>query len=190
MTKINSFTEQLEHLVDGNQHFYNSLYSTLWPKIRNYIIKNSGSTVEAEEVFQDGIFQTVVRAKTKGIVLKSSLEGYLFMVCKNLWLQELRSKKKKVRNDDLIELKNKDEETISKILHQEQWELFEEKFELLSKNCKDVLTEFFKKSPYSEIVKKFRYSSENTAFQRVFKCKKKLANLVKSDSRYKRLTSC
>lgn len=187
MEEKSKFTKQLDHLVNGNQDFYNEIYSDLLPKVKAYIIKNSGSKEEAEEIFQDGIFQVVVRAKTKGIQLKASLDNYLFIVCKNLWLQELRIKNKKVRNSRVIELHNKNEEIASKINYQEKWDLFEEKFEMLSKNCKAILNEFFKKVPYKEIVKKFNYNSENTAFQRVFKCKKRLAELINSDPRFKKL---
>jgi hypothetical protein len=41
--------------------------------------------------------------------------------------------------------------------------------------------------PYSVIVEKFSYATENAAFQRVFKCKKRLMDLIKTDPRYKNL---
>ena len=70
---------------------------------------------------------------------------------------------------------------------QERWELFEESLKLLSGNCRKLLTLYFAKISYQEIVKEFEYSSENVAFQRVFKCKKRLAELIKKHPNYKKL---
>ena len=69
-------------------------------------------------------------------------------------------------------------------MEQEKWELFQEKLEALSDNCKTILKLFFKKTPYVEIAKKLEYASDNVLRQRIFKCKKKLSELIKKDSRY------
>jgi len=66
--------------------------------------------------------------------------------------------------------------------------LFEQKIQELSENCRDLLKDYFNKIPYDEIVRKFNYSSENVAFQRMFKCKKKLKDLIKKDLRFKNLS--
>ena len=72
-------------------------------------------------------------------------------------------------------------------LVQERWELFTEKLEVLSENCKKILEKFFRKVSYKNIVKELGYSSETVARQRVFKCKKKLMETITSDIRYKSL---
>ena len=92
-----------------------------------------------------------------------------------------------VRNDGVVELVHEEEKHSSFILEQERWELFEEKIKQLSENCMKLLKEYFNKVPYDIIVEKFNYSSENVAFQRVFKCKKRLKDLIKKDSKYRQL---
>ncbi len=185
--KLIENNSQIEKLINNDPETLKLLYHTLFPKIAIYIKRNRGTYSEAEEVFQDALFQIIVKAKLSPIKITSSFEGYIFVVCKNLWLKELNNKKKLVRNDTVFELNTKDDDVIKNILHQERWVLFEEKLELLTDNCKALLKDFFNKVPYSVIVKKFKYSCENVAFQRVFKCKKKLGDLVKSDIRYKNL---
>ena len=108
-------------------------------------------------------------------------------MCKNLWLRGLNNRKKEVRNSGIVERTADNHRTIVSILEQERWDLFEEKLESLSDNCRALLNDFFNKVPYSMIVEKFNYSCENVAFQRVFKCKKKLAELIKSDRRFQEL---
>lgn len=183
----NNSQHYLIGLSKGDDAVIQDMYKKFFPKVRNFIIKNKGAVTDAEEVFQDALFQLSVRMKVNTIEIQSSFEGYLFTVCKNLWRKELNAKKKWVRNDDVVTLKDESQSIAETIVAQERWDLFQEKLELLSDNCKQLLKMYFKKTPYDEIVEKFNYSSENVAFQRVFKCKKRLTDLVKSDLKYKKL---
>ncbi len=177
---------QIDQLVNNDVEIYKLLYNILLPKVINYIRNNRGTSTDAEEIFQEALFQIVVRAKVKGIEIKTSFEGYIFTVCKNLWIKELNNRKKEVRNDGVFELKANDD-TVASILQQEQWDLFEEKCQQLTDNCRELLKDFFNKISYKVIVSKFKYSCENVAFQRVFKCKKKLVDLIKADVKYQNL---
>jgi len=69
----------------------------------------------------------------------------------------------------------------------EQQRLFEEKLSELSDNCGRLLKDYFGKVSYRDIVKKYNYAFENTAFQRIFKCKKQLTELIEADPRFKDL---
>lgn len=179
---------RIEALVRGDESTIRTLYEILLPKIVNYVRNNKGTGDDAEEIFHNALFQLIARAKTRGIQINSSFEAYVFTVCKNLWLKELNKRKKEVRKEGVFELKrNEEDDHIASILDQERWELFEEMISQLSQNCIELLRAYFAKVSYKEIVKKFSYSSENTAFQRVFKCKKRLMDLVKGDPRYLRL---
>ena len=178
---------QIDLLLKGDEATIRLLYDTLFPKFASYVSKNSGTYSDAEEIFHKALYQIIARAKTSGVEIKTSFEAYFFTVCKNLWLKDLIKRKKEVRNEGVIELRGDHDDHTEDIIHQERWELFEEMFEKLSENCNQLLKDYFKKVPYSEIVKKFNYSSENTAFQRIFKCKRKLKELIKADQRFKRL---
>jgi len=49
------------------------------------------------------------------------------------------------------------------------------------------LNMIFEKKSYSEIVLKYSYASQTVARQRVFKCKSRLAKLIKEDFRFSKL---
>ncbi len=180
-----------EHILDqillGDKEAIGSLYRSVLPKVTSFVLKNRGTKDNAQEIFQDAIYQIIARAKVKGLEITSSFEAYLFTVCKNLWYKELNNRKKEVRNDGVFELKEKEDDDISSILSQDRWDLFEEKLSHLSDKCKSLLKDYFNKVPYDVIVQKFSYASENAAFQRVFKCKKRLTELIQKDHRYKNL---
>ena len=74
------------------------IYEESFRKVENFILKNNGRHSEASDIFQEGVtvlFQNIHEKKFQG---KSSVHTYLFSICKNLWLLELR--KKKVLIDD------------------------------------------------------------------------------------------
>lgn len=185
---INQSEQYLKGLLEGNEKVIMLIYKKCYPSVASFVIKNNGNQQDAEEVFHDALYQLTARVKVRNFQIKSTFEGYMFTVCKNLWRKELNSKKKQVRNEGVFELVHEENDHSAFILEQERWDLFEEKIELLSDNCRQLLRDFFNKVTYDEIVKKFNYASSNTAFQRVFKCKKRLMELIKKDSRYKDLS--
>ncbi len=185
----NSNPSQIEALLNGDEKTIHLLYNTLFPKVVSYVRKNKGTDRDAEEIFHNALFQLIARAKVSTIDIKSSFEAYIFVICKNLWLKELNKRKKEVRNDGLFELKDNKNDHIEAIIQQERWELFEETMKKLSEKCFTLLKDYFNKVSYDAIVSKFSFASENAAFQKVFKCKKQLADLIKKDPRYKNLRS-
>lgn len=178
----------LQGLCTGDEQIVLEIYKMCFPGVRNFICKNKGTHEDAEEAFHNALFQLTARYKVRNFEVKSTFEGYMFTVCKNIWRKELNRRKKQVRNEGVVELVAKEEDQSVFILEQERWELFEEKIALLSDNCREILKDHFNKVPYSEIVQKFQYSCENVAFQRVFKCKKRLTELIKKDHRFKSLS--
>lgn len=178
----------LKALINSDIKIINSIYKDNFYKVKSFVIKNSGQSQDAEDVFQKALMQLAVRYKKEKFVIKSSFEAYLFTVCKNLWRRELNKTKIRVTNKELIELKDDSQDIALAVLEQKRWELFTESLELISENCKQILKLFFAKVSYAEIVETFGYNSETVARQRVFKCKSKLKELVKKDIRFRSLT--
>ena len=177
----------IKGLIDKNEKIILKIYELMYPKILRFVLNNNGQNSDAQDVFQNALLQIAVRYKKKPFEITTSFEAYLFTVCKNLWRRELNKSKKWVTNDAIIQLQSKEEDRALATLEQERWELFTERLKTISENCRKVLQLFFNKTPYSEIVKKMGYNSESVVRQRVFKCKNKLTELIKSDKRYKSL---
>jgi len=186
MTQSNS-NIYLKALLDGDEKIILKIYSEMLPNVASFIKKNKGTQHDAQEIFQKALYQLTARIKIRDFEINTSFEAYLFTACKNLWRRELNIRKKEVRNDGVFELVSEEQDNSRAVLEQERWELFEEKIISLSDNCKELLQLYFKKVSYKVIVEKFGYANENTAFQRVFKCKKRLAELVKLDKRFQEL---
>ncbi len=175
----------IEGLRSGDETILKEIYIKFFSKVKTFVIQNKGNTTDAEDIFHNALIQLYVRLKNRQLVIKSSFEAYLFTTCKNLWRRELN--KKRVTKSKVIELEDKETENAFALLEQEQWELYIEKFQLLSENCRKVLTLLFNGTSYDEIVKTFSYSSKVVARQRVFKCKTKLTKLIQEDAKFSKI---
>jgi RNA polymerase sigma factor (sigma-70 family) len=177
----------LKALALGNSKKIEHIYDANFQSVKRFIIQNKGKTEDAEDIFQKALLQIAVRYKKEAFEIKTSFEAYLFTVCKNLWRRELNNSKNWVTNNTIVELYSEERDGSFAIIEQKRQELFIEKLGMISDNCKKILTLFFAKVPYMEIVEQSDYTSEKAVRQRVFKCKKKLTELVQGDNRYNSL---
>ncbi len=177
----------LDALVGGNAKSIKKIYTISFPAVKRFVLQNKGNTQDAEDIFQKALLQIAVRHKKENIQIKSSFDAYLFTVCKNLWRRELISHKKRVTNKEEMEQVSEYVDDSCAIVEQKRQELFVEKLNEISGNCKNILSMFFAKISYAEIVASTDYNSETVVRQRVFKCKKKLTELIKQDTRFNSL---
>lgn len=174
-----------EGLLTGDKNVLQEIYDRFFLKVKKFVLQNKGDSTDAEDIFHNALIQLYVRLKKRELIIKSSFEAYLFTTCKNLWRRELN--KKRVTKPEVIELEDKHTENAMALLEQEQWELYIEKFQLLSENCRKILTLLFNETSYEEIVDTFSYASKVVARQRVFKCKAKLTKLIQEDIKFSRI---
>lgn len=174
----------IRQFLEGNPETLDQIYTKSFKYVTHYITSRDGSVKDAEDVFHNALIILYVKLKAEKINIQT-FDNYLFTVCKNLWKRE--NLKKKVTNTDVFPLVSEELDLASFYLEHNQWELYKEKFELLSKQCKAILQMVFEKKSYETIVKTFSYNSQTVARQRVFKCKKRLTELIKEDARYSKL---
>jgi RNA polymerase sigma factor (sigma-70 family) len=177
----------LNALVKEDKKVIFSIYRNNLPKVIKFVLQNKGNKEDAEDIFQKALLQIGVRYRKEKFCITTSFEAYLFTVCKNLWRRELNKYKKEVTNSDVVELYDEDNDDSLALIEQKRQELFLEKLNVISENCREILLMFFAKTSYSEIVQVTSYSSEAVVRQRVFKCKKKLTEMIKADRRYNSL---
>lgn len=176
----------IDGITEGNNKVLLEIYDDFLPLVKRFVMKEKGSSTDAEDVFNQVLMQLFARLKVKKFEIQSTFEGYLFTACKNIWRRELNKKSKsRVTNNDYAEHIGKTEDSARAILEQEKWELFQEKFEQLSENCKKVLTLHLQKVSGKKIMEQLGYATESTVRQRIFKCKSSLTKQIQTDKRYR-----
>lgn len=179
-------SQYLKGLISGDRRVVNAIYERYYPKVKMFVLHNKGEEDDVQDVFQDALMYLITKHKEKPLVLQS-FEAYLFTICKNVWRRTLKKEKSKVTNDDAPTLVDKATDLSLFFMEQERLDFYLEKFRLLSQNCKEILSSYFNGMSYEEMVQELSYATVNTVRQRVFKCKAKMMQLMKSDKRYTHL---
>ena len=72
---------------------FDYIYSSTYWIVRNFVINNSGTEEDAEDIFQDTIIAIIFKAKANGLKIKHTFESYFIKACKNQWFKKLASRK-------------------------------------------------------------------------------------------------
>ncbi len=186
MDKKTTDQTYLEGLKTGDQEVLKRIYKLYFPKIKQFVLKNSGSAAEAEDVFQEGIMSLYRMVIKPGFELKSKLFTLLFAICRNWWFKQLR-KSDRVTSDSSEILKEDQADIVEAINERARQNLYKEKFKELGQDCQRLLTLAFGGASIKEIQQKMKMSSEGYTRKRKYICKKMLFKLVQQDPRYQEL---
>lgn len=121
-----------------------ALYSKHFPAVRQYVLQNSGTGTDAQDMFQEAV--TVLWMNVKEGRFRTGAEsdpgGFLFRVAKNKWLDVVRSaahKHMKVVHDDrTIEMGTEPMEDVEGRLQR-----LRGVYEKLDDKCRTVLDQFY-----------------------------------------------
>ncbi len=188
MEKHTEVDEFLIHLMTGSEEGILRIYSNFYPAIEKYILSNSGTIEEAKDIFQDGLIVLYEKQKSPDFQLNVKFGTYLFAICKNCWLKQLRLKKrtKVVTFEDDLVLTTEDSFEFELEQHK-KYKLYKNKFDLLGDNCKKLLSLFFQKKSMADITRLLNFKEENFARKKKYKCKEKLIQLIRKDPKFNQL---
>lgn len=174
----------LEALVNNDSSIVVEIYTKFYPKTASFVVSNKGRQEDAQDVFQDALVYLIYVYKENAIEIKS-FEAYLFTICKNIWKRRLKNKKEHLVKDGIYSITDKITQTSVFILEQKREDLYTKSFAKLSENCRSILSLYFNTMNYEDLLNTFSYNSTDVARHRVFKCRKKLIQLIKQDKQYR-----
>ncbi|MBO9203718.1 MULTISPECIES: RNA polymerase sigma factor [Niastella] len=165
--------QRIIELIGLNKHDQAllALYKN-FPAVRKMIRLKGGNAQDAEDVFQEALIILCRKVKETEFVLHAQLSTYLFSVCRFLWKDELKKRKKQSVLDF---------ESGLSTMEEQQWEgwveeearigLAEKVVRELGERCREVLLLFYNGGmKLKDIAAKMGYSSENTAKNQKYKC--------------------
>ena len=177
----------IKGLVQRDTAVLRYTYNEYFPMIQDLVIKNGGSSADAADIFQEGMIVLYEKVQEQSTQWTSSLKTYLYAVCRNKWLMELRRKKNKgtINLEDQSTLK--EESSIQNdIVSTERNELMRKHFKSLGEDCQKVLKLFFEATSLREIGEIMGFS-EAYAKKKKFTCQQKLIEAVSADPIFKEL---
>jgi RNA polymerase sigma factor (sigma-70 family) len=170
-----------------NQEYFNPcVYKKVFPLVKHYVLKNSGTYSDFEDILQDGLIIFFQNLQSKNFVLTTYPEYYIYKICTKLWLKELE-KRKKARNPIYFNLlsSNTSDFTEQDYLRREKLiSIIENNLKLLSEKCQMVFQ--LKKDGFTteQIAEKMGFKNQQISKDKTFRCKKRLIDLISKDQNY------
>lgn len=177
--------EQIIHLIRQNKYHpaMKGLYA-YFPVVKKFILKNSGTRQEAEDIFQEGLVIFCRKLESTGFVLSSSINTYVYGICRLLWMDELKKKKRQLNTDmPGLAAESTNERIDEDIEDDRPVRQAQEAILKLGQKCRELLELFyFKKSSMKDIAGLLGFSSEKVAKNQKYRCLEKAKELVKQSS--------
>ena len=182
-----------EKLVDAimeggvaRQKAINTIYNRkeVKTKILRFIQQNNGNLQDGEDTFHEGIIVLDRNIRESKYRQESDLNGYLFSICRFLWMNAIRKRKWEVLKDDVRTLEQADAEPAPIDVQREEYTNFlNELIMKLEERCQKILGMWQLSFSMEEIAKATGLSSAKMAAKYRYRCHQYLTKLIKDDAR-------
>lgn len=164
------------------------LYVALYPKIRNYILKNGGDIDESKDVFQEGVIILYRHIKLGKFKEEYKIEGFLFKVCRNLWINRAKQLQQTTEFDVFAENEVGENVLFNNVVQEERFKIIQGVFESLGERCRDLLNAtIYENLSMKEVAEEMGFSTTDAAKTKHYKCKQRLLKKIKDHSAFKAL---
>lgn len=175
--------EILENIAKGQDNeALSTLYRISLPKIRKYILSNSGREEDVKDIFQDTIVIFYRHVKTGKFREDGDIDAFLFHVARNLYITYATRYMKRNVKAEMAEETDTSENIVQQLIREEKQQLIQNLFEDLGSTCSKLLKLVtFQKLSMKEIAEQMGFSNENVAKTKNYKCRQRLAQLIKGN---------
>lgn len=180
----------IEGIRTGDKRVLNEIYKKFYSRTQYMVIRNSGTEEDARDLFQEALVAVYDRVNGRPLELTCKFSTYLYSICRNLWLKQLR--KRSVHFIDIsapeaeAALPEADELEEVTLWH-DRYQLYMRKFGEIGEQCRKLLLRFMQGADMKTIAAEFGFASESYAKKRKFKCKEQLIQRITEDADYKRI---
>jgi len=166
----------------NNDKAFLSIYQRFYKMVKGFVAANSGDEMAAEDIFQDCLIILFKKAKSKDFTLTAGLGTYMYSICKNLWLKELKKSGRSISLDEEVNSIPIEESTLDSLAHSERAMIIASLLDKLGEGCKKIiLLYYYDKYRMKEIAQELNLSSEQIAKNKKSNCMKKLRELISAN---------
>ena len=166
------------------------LYREYFPLAKSFVMKNSGSYEDAEDVFQDGMVVLYKKSHLAELKLKCSLKTFFYSICRNIWMQLLDRKWRLLYSDDMVNETPGDYEVLDFDTDEARLErsrLLQLHFLSIPADCQEILRLFIRRIPFRDIAQKLGIRDESYVKTRKYLCKNMLRKRILKDPKCQNL---
>lgn len=158
-----------------------AIYRNHFDGLSRYIVNNSGSTQDAEDIFQEVVvnfIELVQKDKFRG---ESSIKTFLFSMNRHTWLNELKRRGRAMAREEKFEKEQERTEMDHSQLmaDREEKNAVAELVATLGDTCRKILTLFYYENlSMREILEATEYENEQVVRNKKYKCLKQLEQML------------
>ncbi len=185
--KIEHQLQLIDAIKANDQVALKQFYVGNYSKIETMVLKNSGTIEHAKDLYQESFIVVWNNLKSNTFEPKNetALQGYLYQIAKNKWMDVLRSKTFKKTNtltdETLAVLKQESNDDLDEedVLNSRVKTVMEA-FKNLGQPCKQLLTNFYyEKRSLRDLASELQLG-EASVRNKKYRCMEKLRNIVLS----------
>jgi RNA polymerase sigma factor (sigma-70 family) len=172
----------VDGLREGDNLAVKVLYKNHYPAVLNYILKNNGNTEVAKEIYQQAFVVLVEKLQDEKFTLSASAGTFLFAVSKNLWLAQLKERKRFSDKDaDAQDFVNIPLDMNEILIKEEQFSILYKCLDEIGESCKKLLSGFYLDQKTMEtLAAELGYTNSDNAKNQKYKCLQRLKKLFKA----------
>ena len=174
----------IEALATNNSVLIEEIYRRYAVGVKRMVLKNSGTETDAADLFQDVLIELHRKATQQNFVLTCPFEAFLYLVCRNRWINELHKRKGHtvtISGDEGFDIKQDVAESYEALLMLEKRKgLIENKFAALGDGCRNLLELSWSGKQLQEVAAILNFSYAYVRKKKT-ECIGKLISLVKED---------
>ena len=160
------------------------IYQQYSSTIQSFILANSGTPQDAEDIFQETVLIFIDLVKKNKFRGEATIKTFLVAIARNVWLNELKKRVHSEKREKLFETSRElTEADVSQyIADREMKQQFVEVLNKLGESCKKLLTLFYYENlSMKEIVHHLPYENEQVVRNKKYKCLQSLTELIKQN---------
>ena len=161
-----------------------AIYRNYFESLAWYIMNNSGSRQDAEDVFQEVVVNFITLVQKDKFRGESTVKTFLFSLNRHTWLNELKRRNRALAREEKYE-KMQDKTELDSSHHIADREGKAEVISLVSKlgeTCRKILTLFYYENlSMKEILETMEYENEQVVRNKKYKCLKQLEQMLNAN---------
>jgi RNA polymerase sigma factor (sigma-70 family) len=181
-------SEDILDLIQRDQYksYLNLIYKMIIPVAKKVKVKYASDFLELDDIIQESVICFYRIAREGKIKNADNLKGYLYVLTKNIVLNQLRARK--IVTTELNESFHELEESGSvEAEHLEKRSnMLQDALRQLSDSCKALITAYYNDNmSMKQIAVVYDYKNEDVVKTKHYKCKQKLALIINENVTFK-----
>ncbi len=172
-------------LRGGDERALSQLYRQHWPMVSHFVLQNSGTEADAQDVYQEGVVVFYEKVRDNSLELRCQIKTYLYAVCRRIWLKRLASRSRfgvRLLDDDEGHAPDlhtgAGDDLLAAEEQERRFDTLAQALASLGEPCRSLLEGFYLlDKSMKDLAAEFRYTNTDNAKTQKYKCLMRLKKL-------------